>query len=100
MFAGSNMSESSENLFIASSAYLTLGTDRLAQEFPDLAFTTITTEEFASKLMHFVRRFRKYRRAVFYTYDFEMSRTVRWHAIVWWLGRQGFMLGGSTRKRP
>ncbi|HLH32451.1 MAG TPA: hypothetical protein VKY31_14700, partial [Terriglobia bacterium] len=71
----------------------------MSQEFPDLAFTTITTEEFASKVTLFARQFRKYERVVFYTYDLEMSRTILWHGIVWWLGRQGFMLDGSGRKR-
>ncbi|MBI4473809.1 MAG: glycosyltransferase, partial [Acidobacteria bacterium] len=92
------MSEA-DNLFIASSAYIKMGLDRLSKEFPEDAFTVITTEEFASKLSQFMLRFRRYRRAVFYTYDFEMSRTILWHGIVWWLARQGVLLDGSGRKR-
>ena len=79
----------SEDLFIASSAYLNLGLARLNKEFPEDTFTTITTEEFAAHLLDFIGRFRRYRRAVFYTYDLEMSRTILWHGIVWWLARQG-----------
>jgi len=95
---GGGMSEA-DSLFIASSAYLKMGMDRLAQEFPGEAFTTVTTEEFASKLNQFLRKFRHYRRAVFYTYDFEMSRTVLWHGIVWWISRHGILLDGSGKKR-
>jgi glycosyltransferase involved in cell wall biosynthesis len=36
---------------------------------------------------------------VFYTYDLEMSRTILWHGIVWWLARQGILLDGGGRKR-
>src|SRR5215467_12426859 len=88
-----------ENLFIASSAYLKMGLDRVSAEFPRDSFTTITTEEFAANLSAFSRKFRQYRRVVFYTYDFETSRTQLWHGIVWWLANQGILLDGSGRKR-
>jgi glycosyltransferase involved in cell wall biosynthesis len=88
-----------DNLFIASSAYLKIGLARLATEFPAATFTTITSEEFASRLAEFMRRFRRYERVVFYTYDFDTSRTVVWHAIVWWLARHGTLLDGRGRKR-
>jgi glycosyltransferase involved in cell wall biosynthesis len=88
-----------ENIFIASSAYMKLGLDRLSEEFPDDAFTAVTTEELATRLSEFLQRFRRYDRAVFYTYDFELSRTILWHAILWWLARQGVLLDGNGRKR-
>src|SRR3989442_2541669 len=84
-----------DNIFIASSAYLRMALDRLSREFPEDVFTFITTEEFPSRLGDFVRRFRRYRRAVFYTYDFQTSRTILWHGIVWWLARQGVPLHGT-----
>jgi glycosyltransferase involved in cell wall biosynthesis len=88
-----------ENLFIASSAHIKAGLDRLSKEFPKESFDTITSEDFATQLDVFVRRFRHYRRAVFYTYDFDISRTIVWHGIVWWLARVGTMLDGSGRRR-
>ena len=50
------MSGPVNNLFIASSAYLTSGADRLSAEFPGVPFTTVTTEAFASNLALFVRQ--------------------------------------------
>ena len=90
---------SPENLFIASSAHAKLGLHRLASEFPDEIFTTVTTEEFAARLTDFVKKPRGYRRAVFFTYDFDSSRAILWRGIVWWLSSKGVLLDGKGRKR-
>jgi glycosyltransferase involved in cell wall biosynthesis len=88
-----------ESVFIASSAHVASGLSFLSREFPNETFRTVTVEEFSSNLREFVWRFRRYRRAVFYTYDFELSRTILWHGIVWWLSCRGILLDGCGRKR-
>jgi glycosyltransferase involved in cell wall biosynthesis len=86
-------------LFVASSAYLKAGLDRAVSEFPQELFDVVTTEQFAAQLNVFLRRFRRYRHAVFYTHDFDVSRTILWHGIVWWLANKGTMLDGLGRRR-
>jgi glycosyltransferase involved in cell wall biosynthesis len=88
-----------QNLFLVSSHHRQAGEQDVRRAFPNEEFRTITAEEFASDVRLYIRRFKQYQRVVFYTYDFDLSRTVLWHGIVWWLGRNGTLLDGTGRKR-
>jgi len=78
---------------------LKMGLERVSTEFPGDAFTLVTTEELSYQLRELIRRFRQYRRAVFYTYDFDVTRSILWHGIVWWLSRHGVLLDGTGKRR-
>jgi len=89
-----------ENLFIVPAYHRALGYLRLREEFPGEHFTELSLEELAADFGNYIRRFQRYRRAVFFTYDLETApRIALWSALLSWIGRRSMVLDASGRKR-
>src|SRR5438128_12112331 len=89
-----------ENLFIVPAYHRALGYLRLREEFPGEHFTELSLEELAADFGNYIRRFQRYRRAVFFTYDLETApRIALWSALLSCIGRRSMVLDASGRNR-
>jgi len=95
-----NMTGGGHNLFVFPAYHRALGRARLREEFPDEPFIEVPLEQLTLEFKDYLRRFQRYRRAVFFTYDLKTApRIALWSAFLSWIGRSCVVLDASGGKR-
>ena len=91
-----------ENLLIAPSSRLQIAEKGITRLFPDRTFTSTTSEAFIAKVrgksFHALSLFRQYEHTAYFADNLDQPASTAWHAIVWWLGRHGFLFDSSGRR--
>jgi len=94
------MTDGGHNLFVFPAYHRAVGRARLREEFPDEPFIEVPLEQLTLEFKDYLRRFQRYRRTVFFTYDLKTApRIALWSAFLSWISRSCVVLDASGRKR-